>query len=113
MRESFLAEAASVGLDIVVPDKASLAGARLDSDGVRTAGADRLAAAAEKVAAGSRPLAGSLVWREKDRGWVADWRLLHQGRTVRWRVFGASFDEAFRKTLRGAAQILSGNGQPQ
>jgi len=28
-------------------------------------------------------------------------------------VRGVSFDEAFRVAMRGAAQILSGNGQPE
>jgi hypothetical protein len=27
-------------------------------------------------------------------------------------VRGVSFDDAFRNALRGAAQVLSGNGQP-
>ncbi|TIT43144.1 MAG: DUF2066 domain-containing protein, partial [Mesorhizobium sp.] len=34
------------------------------------------------------------------------------GKTYSWQVRGVSFDEAFRVAMRGAAQILSGNGQP-
>ncbi|TIW55589.1 MAG: DUF2066 domain-containing protein, partial [Mesorhizobium sp.] len=34
------------------------------------------------------------------------------GKTYRWQVRGVSFDEAFRVAMRGAAQVLSGNGQP-
>ena len=30
-----------------------------------------------------------------------------------WQVRGVSFDEAFRVAMRGAAQVLSGNGQPK
>ena len=39
-------------------------------------------------------------------GWPID------GKTYRWQVRGVSFDEAFRVAMGGAAQILSGNGQP-
>jgi hypothetical protein len=35
-----------------------------------------------------------------------------QGRPVRWQLRGVTFDEAFRRALGGAAQILSGNGDP-
>ena len=34
------------------------------------------------------------------------------GKSYAWRVRGVSFDDAFRNALRGAAQVLSGNGQP-
>jgi len=44
---------------------------------------------------------------------VADWRLAPTGETYHWQVRGVSFDEAFRVAMRGAVQILSGNGAPQ
>jgi len=37
-----------------------------------------------------------------------DWH----GRTHRWQVRGVTFDEAFRRGTGGAAQVLSGNGDP-
>jgi uncharacterized protein len=37
-----------------------------------------------------------------------DWH----GRTYRWQVRRTNFDEAFRRGGGGAAQILSGNGDP-
>jgi hypothetical protein len=37
-----------------------------------------------------------------------DWR----GQMHRWQIRGATFDETFRRGIGGAAQILSGNGQP-
>ena len=79
MAESFLAEAASLALDIVIPDKAALAGAGLDFYEARSAEPGRLEAAAERMAEGSRALAGSLTWSDKDRGWVAEWRLFARG----------------------------------
>jgi hypothetical protein len=65
-----------------------------------------------KRAGVDRALAGSLTWRDPDLGWVADWQLSAGGRTWKWQVRGVGFDEAFRVAMRGAAQILSGNGQP-
>ncbi|RWF64141.1 MAG: DUF2066 domain-containing protein, partial [Mesorhizobium sp.] len=59
-----------------------------------------------------RALAGSIVWNDKELGWIADWRLAEDGKTYQWQVRGVSFDEAFRVAVKGAAQILSGNGQP-
>ena len=63
-------------------------------------------------APGFQALAGSIVWSDKELGWIADWRLAANGATYRWQVRGVNFDEAFRVAIRGAAQILSGNGQP-
>ena len=34
------------------------------------------------------------------------------GRIVRWKLRAVTFDEAFRRAIGGAAQILSGNGDP-
>ncbi|MGT2468818.1 hypothetical protein ACVOMV_35050 [Mesorhizobium atlanticum] len=69
---------------------------------------DRLA----KKAGAARALAGSIVWSDKELGWIADWWLADRGKIYRWQVRGVSFDEAFRVAIRGAAQILSGHGQP-
>jgi hypothetical protein len=66
-----------------------------------------------KTAGGDLALAGSIVWSDEDLGWVVDWRLAPARETHRWQVRGVSFDEAFRVAMRGAAQILSGNGAPQ
>lgn len=55
------------------------------------------------------PLEGSLRWSDADLGWVADWSLTWRERNHRWRIAGVSYDEAFRKGIDGAAEILSGN----
>jgi len=62
---------------------------------------------------GDQALAGTLIWSDAARGWIAEWRLDFEGKPYRWRISGVSFDEAFRNALRGAAQVLSGNGEPQ
>ncbi|MEP9370546.1 DUF2066 domain-containing protein [Mesorhizobium sp. KR1-2] len=64
------------------------------------------AAGAEKV------VAGTLLWSDQALGWVSEWRLSVQGKSYRWQARGVGFDDAFRNVVSGAAQILSGNGQP-
>ena len=34
------------------------------------------------------------------------------GQHHHWTVAGVNYDEAFRNALRGAAKVLSGNGEP-
>ncbi len=80
--------------------------------GAAAADAASLGAAARTVG-GDAALAGNLVWSERDLGWVADWRLAWGGGTFGWRISGVNFDEAFRSAVRGAAQVLSGNGEPR
>jgi hypothetical protein len=58
------------------------------------------------------PLVGLLEWSDAELGWVAVWRLANGGTEHVWTVRGVNFDEAFRVAVRGAAQILSGNGTP-
>jgi hypothetical protein len=69
--------------------------------------------AVTKAAGADQALFGSLIWSDKALGWVAKWRLDFEGRTYRWEIRGVSFDAAFRNALRGAAQVLSGNGAPE
>jgi len=61
---------------------------------------------------GDMIVAGTLNWSDKALGWVANWRLAAGGRTYDWHARGVGYDEAFRNAVAGAAQILSGNGQP-
>lgn len=108
---SLAAAAKRVGLDVALPDGATLAAAGLDVPGLSKTGLDQLAGTARK-AGGDTPLAGVLVWSDKDFGWVAYWAVLRNGKAVTWTVRGVGFDEAFRVGMRGAAKVLSGNGQP-
>jgi hypothetical protein len=52
------------------------------------------------------------VFSDKALGWIASWRMEHRGKAYAWSVRGVNFDAAFRNALFGAAQILSGHGQP-
>lgn len=69
--------------------------------------------ASAKADGGDVGLKGSMAWRDDALGWVCDWTLASGGKTYRWRDTGVGFDDAFRNAMRGAAQVLSGHGQPK
>lgn len=111
MVESFEAAAGPMAMSIAFPDHKTLAEAGLDFAALKDADVTGLDAIAKKIG-GDIPLGGSIVWSDADLGWIADWRIASGGKTYRWQIRGVSFDEAFRNAIRGAAQVLSGNGQP-
>lgn len=111
MRESFANATGPLVMRIAFPSASLLSGAGLDDETLRHADLATLDQLAKKAGA-DQALAGSIVWSDKDLGWIADWRLAMVGKTYTWQVRGVSFDEAFRVAMRGAAQVLSGNGQP-
>jgi hypothetical protein len=107
MRESFALGAAPLAMTVSFPSSKVIDG--LDMD--KSADAAEFKTAARGAGA-DLPLIGNLRWSDRDLGWVADWRFAAAGKTYAWTVRGVNFDEAFRVALRGAAQILSGNGAP-
>ena len=110
-RESLLAAAGKRGMRVVLPDEAALAKAGLDAAELAKLSPAALAA---RVAGqgGEVALIGRLVWDDKALGWATKWQMAWQGRTIRWKLRAVTFDEAFRRAIGGAAQILSGNGDP-
>ena len=106
------AAAEPLAMQIVLPTKALLEALGSTSTRCRNR-PGRPSTTAAKDAGGDVPLLGRLVWSDADLGWVADWRIAFEGKTYDWQVRGVSFDEAFRVAMRGAAQVLSGNGQPE
>jgi uncharacterized protein len=109
-REALRAAAERFGMPIALPDQAALADAGLSDQELAQADPSSLDATIKKI--GDLALVGSMVWSEKTLGWVADWRLAAPGRAYRWQIRGVGFDEAFRNAMAGAAQVLSGHGQP-
>jgi hypothetical protein len=110
-RESLLAAAARRGMNVVLPSAAALAKAGI----TRAAPGTTTSQAWGPVVAGQggeAALIGRLVWDDRELGWVTQWRIDWHGRTHRWQVRGTNFDEAFLRGIGGAAQILSGNGDP-
>ena len=111
-RDALAAAARQVAIEMALPSQAALAAA-----GVRYESLPQLEPAkldeAAKAAGGDLALAGRLTWSDAARGWLAEWRLAAEGKTYRWQIRGVSFDDAFRNGMHGAAQVLSGNGQPK
>ncbi|MER9881828.1 MULTISPECIES: DUF2066 domain-containing protein [unclassified Mesorhizobium] len=112
MRESFANATGPLVMRIVFPAASLLSASKLGDRSLSHADMATLDQLARKAGA-DQALAGSIVWSDKELGWVADWRLAMNGKAYKWQVRGVSFDEAFRVAMRGAAQILSGNGQPE
>jgi hypothetical protein len=110
-REALEAAAARFGLPIALPDQAALTEAGLSYESLPTVDPARLDATARTMG-GDLALIGSMLWSQEALGWIADWRLGAEGKSYRWQIRGVSFDDAFRNAMAGAAQILSGHGQP-
>lgn len=106
-RDALLAAADKRGMLIVVPGAAALAKSNITGE---TLGATPLSALAPVAAEqdAEAVLTGRLVWDDRQLGWTTQWQIDWAGRTHRWQVNGVTFDEAFRRGIGGAAQILSG-----
>ena len=110
-RESLLAAASKRGMAIVLPSVAALAKLSIDGVELRTMTSSTLASVAAQQG-GEIALVGRLVWVDRELGWATQWQMDWQSRTHRWQVRGVTFDEAFRRGIGGAAQILSNNDGP-
>jgi len=110
-RDALMAAGLRRGIPIMLPDDAVLVAVGLTVETLPSADAKSLDAAV-KTLGGDLALVGRMVFREKALHWTADWRLRARGKTFKWHDNSVTFDEAFRNAIGGAAQILSGNGQP-
>lgn len=110
-RDALAAAADKRGLRVVLPTASALTDANIRAAGLpKTAPAKLrsiLATQGSEVV-----LVGRLVWDDKDLGWTTQWQMTWHGRDFKWRFRGVSFDEAFRRGVGGAAEVLSGNGDP-
>jgi hypothetical protein len=98
-------------MTVVLPSAAALAGSSMNGVEFGTMTSSTLGAVAVRQG-GEVALIGRLVWVDRELGWATQWQMNWQSRTHRWRVRGVTFDEAFRRGIGGAAQILSNNGDP-
>jgi hypothetical protein len=108
-RDALLAAADKRGMDIVLPSTAALAKSNVTGAELRTPRSSALAPVGAEQG-GEVVLVGRLVWNDRDLGWATQWQMDWRGRTHRWQIRGVTFDEAFRRGIGGAAQVLSGNG---
>jgi len=93
----------------VLPSTAALAKSNITGAELRTAPFPALMPVAAEQG-GEVVLVGRLVWDDRELGWTTQWRMNWGDRTHGWQVRGVTFDEAFRRGIGGAAQVLSGNG---
>jgi len=110
-RDALLAAADRRGMDIVLPGAAALAKSNLSGAALKTVPSSTLASVAAEQG-GQVALVGQLVWDDRQLGWATQWQIDWRGRIYRWQSRGGTFDEAFRRGIGGAAQVLSGNGNP-
>jgi uncharacterized protein len=108
-RDALLAAADKRGMLIVLPGAAALAKSNITGETLGTTPLSALAPIAAEQDA-EAVLTGRLVWDDRQLGWATQWQIDWAGRTHRWQVRGVTFDEAFRRGIGGAAQVLSGNG---
>jgi len=110
-RDALLAAADKRGMDIVLPGTATLAKSNITGAELGAPSFPALARVAAEEG-GEVVLVGRSVWDDRDLGWATQWQMEWRGRTLRWQLRGVTFDETFRRGIGGAAQILSGNGDP-
>ena len=110
-RDALLSAADKRGMEIVLPSAAALAKANITGPELRTPPFPALTPLGTEMG-GEVVLVGRLVWDDRDLGWATQWQIDWGGRTHRWQMHGLTFDETFRRGIGGAAQILSGNGDP-
>ncbi|KRR28081.1 hypothetical protein CQ14_31775 [Bradyrhizobium lablabi] len=106
-RDALLAAADKRGMLIVLPGGAALAKSNINGETLGTMPLSALAPVAAEQDA-EAVLIGRLVWDDRQLGWTTQWQIDWAGQTHRWQVRGVTFDEAFRRGIGGAAQILSG-----
>ncbi|GKQ54618.1 DUF2066 domain-containing protein [Bradyrhizobium sp. Ce-3] len=110
-RDALAAAAVKRGMRFVLPDASALTNADVTAAGLLKVPPARLSAIVAPQG-GEAILVGRLVWDDKDLGWATQWRMAWHGRDYAWQFRGVTFDEAFRRGVGGAAQVLSGNGDP-
>jgi hypothetical protein len=110
-RHSLSSAASKRGMAIVLPSVAALEKSNVTAAALMTL---PLATLSPVVAGEGREvvLRGHLTWSDQDLGWINEWQMDFRGQPHRWQFRGVTFDKAFRRALGGAAQILSGNGEP-
>jgi uncharacterized protein len=110
-RDALLVAADKRGMEIVLPSAATLTKSNVTSAELKTPSFPALTPLAAEL--GSEVvLVGRLVWDDRDLGWATQWQMAWGGQAHRWQMHGLTFDETFRRGIGGAAQILSGNGDP-
>jgi uncharacterized protein len=109
-RDALLAAAAKRGMTMVLPTAAALGKADINARELGKTPSSMLVSLTAGQG-GEVALVGRLVWNDRELGWATQWQIDRAGRPHRWRLRGVTFDEAFRRGIGGAAQMLSDNGE--
>ncbi|WP_407150955.1 DUF2066 domain-containing protein [Bradyrhizobium sp. ORS 86] len=110
-RDALSAAADKRGMRFVLPSAAALAASNITAAGLNKVPSEKLTSVVASQG-GEAALVGRLVWNDNDLGWATQWRIDWHGKSYTWQMRGVTFDEAFRRGIGGAAQALSGNGNP-
>ncbi len=111
-RDSLLTTASKRGVEIVLPSTADLTKSSIDAAKLANAAPATLASSISGKSS-EGVLIGQLAWNDKKLDWSARWRMEFNGKPHRWSLSAPTYDEAFRRGIGGAAQMLSGNGEPK
>lgn len=111
-RESFNSAAWLAGMPMTLPSTAAFNEAGMTAEKLPTADLGDLKKIA-RASGGGMVLVGSIAWNKGMLGWKGDWQLYSDDGPHHWQIRNVNFDAAFRSAMRGAAQVLSGNGEPQ
>lgn len=110
-RDALIAAAERRGIAIVVPSTRDLSIRGITFEDLADDAA-ALAGTAQALGA-DVALTGQTIWVAQELGWAASWSLATSDDVHHWHIRGVTFDEAFRNAVGGAAQILSGHGDPK
>jgi hypothetical protein len=111
-RESLMSAAWLTGMPMVLPSTLTFNEAGMSAEKLATAKPEDLIKIAW-ASGGETVLVGSIAWDKGMLGWKGDWRLYSGDGPHHWQIQNVNFGAAFRSAMRGAAQVLSGNGEPQ
>jgi uncharacterized protein len=111
-RESFISAAWLTGMPMTLPSTAAFSEAGMTAEKLPMADPGELTKFA-RASGGGIVLVGSIAWNKGMLGWKGDWQLYSDDGPHHWQIRNVNFDAAFRSAMRGAAQVLSGNGEPQ
>ncbi|NEU98101.1 DUF2066 domain-containing protein [Bradyrhizobium uaiense] len=110
-RDALAAAAGKRGMRFVLPSAPALTSANVTPAELLKMPAPKLTSIVAPRG-GEAILVGRLVWDDGDLGWATRWQMAWGGKDYTWQFRGVTFDEAFRRGIGGAAQVLSGNGDP-
>jgi hypothetical protein len=111
-RDAMVATAWQAGLFLALPTAEGVDRAGLTPDGLFPTTAKYVEKLRQRLGVGHL-MVGSIVWKSGMPGWKAVWDFDAKGQIHHWQIQNVNFDDAFRSAMRGAAQILSGHGEPK